>query len=139
MNAPLSTRMRPRSLEQVRGQSHLLETGGILSQLHRTTAPTSLVLWGPPGCGKTSLARLIASQYESTLFELSAVFDGVKRLREVIELGNAADGTACLFVDEIHRWSKTQQDALLPHLERGRMQLIGATTEPPRRLSLIHI
>ena len=129
---PLAARLRPSQLDHYAGQKHLLGPGRPLRKLidsgHMTT---SLLLWGPPGCGKTTLAYLIAQHLGLTVEILSAVESGVKDLRAVAEQARQrADGTL-LFIDEIHRFSKTQQDALLPHVESGLLQLIGASTESP--------
>src|SRR5438093_760177 len=132
---PLAERMRPRTLDELVGQSHLVGPGRILSNLAPGRALPSLILWGPPGSGKTTLARLLGDTLQAELVGLSAVDAGVKEVREAI--AKAADrrdqfgARTLLFIDEIHRFSKTQQDALLPHVEAGTVTLIGATTENP--------
>ncbi len=124
---PLAERMRPHSLEEVVGQEHLFGAGKPLSAF--ATNPPSLIFWGPPGVGKTTLAKLLAG--ERPFFQISAVLDGVGELRKVIESLQHESRRAVLFVDEIHRWNKAQQDSLLPYLENGTFTLIGATTENP--------
>jgi putative ATPase len=133
--APLAARLRPRSLDEVVGQEELLGPGRSLRTLIEADRLSSLVLWGPPGTGKTTIARLIAGATEKAFEPLSAVSAGVKDVREVAErararLGEQGQGTI-LFLDEVHRFSRTQQDALLPHVEEGLFVLIGATTENP--------
>ena len=133
---PLAERMRPRDLGELVGQSHLLGPGRILSDLATgTRAIPSLILWGPPGSGKTTLARLLGATLRAELVALSAVDAGVKDVREAVakaaERRNHHGSRTLLFIDEIHRFSKTQQDALLPHVEAGTVTLIGATTENP--------
>ncbi|MDB4957571.1 MAG: ATPase central domain protein [Myxococcales bacterium] len=132
---PLAERMRPRTLEELVGQAHLLAPGRILSNLGPGRAIPSLILWGPPGSGKTTLARLLGEILKAELVGLSAVEAGVKEVREAIaKAGERRDqfgARTLLFIDEIHRFSKTQQDALLPHVEAGTVTLIGATTENP--------
>src|SRR4051812_30417324 len=132
---PLAERMRPRSLEELVGQVHLVGPGSILSNLGPGRAIPSLILWGPPGSGKTTLARLLGETLKAELTALSAVEAGVKDVREAIaKAGERRDqfgARTLLFIDEIHRFSKTQQDALLPHVEAGTVTLIGATTENP--------
>jgi putative ATPase len=131
--APLAYRMRPRSLDDFRGQTHLLAPGKPLREAIRRGNVGSMVLWGPPGCGKTTLALLIAQHTEKHFETFSAVTEGVPRVREIIrEAANRLEtegrGTI-LFCDEIHRFNKAQQDAFLPHVEEGVITLIGATTE----------
>ncbi len=164
---PLAERMRPQTLDEVIGQTHLLDDGEILRQIVRNKEPVSLILWGPPGSGKTTLARIIARETEAEFIELSAVTSGKKDVEKVIEIARANwagdsafrssamqgsgekrstyDARASqqltmqsaepkrtvLFVDEIHRFNKAQQDAFLPHVESGLITLIGATTENP--------
>ncbi|HEV3108858.1 MAG TPA: replication-associated recombination protein A [Candidatus Binataceae bacterium] len=132
---PLAERMRPRALDELVGQEHLLGPGKLLTQMAASHTLHSILLWGPPGSGKTTLARLVADQSGAVFKSISAVLSGVADLREVIELARrqlAADGQrTVLFVDEIHRWNRAQQDAFLPHVESGLLTLIGATTENP--------
>ena len=131
---PLAERMRPKTLSEVIGQGHLLQDGKILTQIVRGKEPVSLILWGPPGSGKTTLARIIASEVEAEFIELSAVTSGKKDVEKVIEHARQnwnLQIRTVLFVDEIHRFNKAQQDAFLPHVESGLITLIGATTENP--------
>ncbi|GAA0317523.1 replication-associated recombination protein A [Actinoallomurus spadix] len=134
-NAPLAVRMRPRGLDEVVGQEHLLGPGTPLRQLVERDVPMSLVLWGPPGTGKTTLAYVVSQATERRFVEISAVTDGVKQVRAAIdvakrELGMGGRQTV-LFVDEVHRFNKAQQDALLPAVENRWVSFIGATTENP--------
>lgn len=131
---PLAERMRPRTLDEVVGHTRWFGPGTPLRRSldQRRLAP--LILWGPPGCGKTTLAKALARHVGATLHVLSAVHDGVKALRELLELADRpllAAHPPVVLVDEIHRWNKAQQDALLPHLEAGTLVLLGATTENP--------
>jgi putative ATPase len=127
---PLAERMRPQTLADIAGQEHLTGKGSILqSGLERGIIP-SMILWGPPGVGKTTLAGVIASQMQRPFYTLSAISSGVKEIREIIEQAKEQTGTV-LFIDEIHRFNKGQQDALLGAVERGTITLIGATTENP--------
>lgn len=131
---PLAEQMRPLSLDEVIGQSHLLGDGEILRQIVKNKQPFSLILWGPPGSGKTTLARIIAKDVEADFIEISAVTAGIADVKQVIKHAseNRRLGTrTVLFVDEIHRFNKAQQDAFLPHVESGLITLIGATTENP--------
>jgi putative ATPase len=126
--------MRPNKLDEVIGQTHLLDDGEILRQIVRKKEPVSLILWGPPGSGKTTLARIIANEVNAEFIELSAVTSGKKDVERVIEHAHQnwnLQLRTILFVDEIHRFNKAQQDAFLPHVESGLITLIGATTENP--------
>ncbi len=131
---PLADRLRPVKLGDVVGQDHLLGPEGAIGRMLASNALTSLIFWGPPGCGKTTIARLLADQLEGHFEPLSAVFSGVAELKKVFEAARArrADGQrTILFVDEIHRFNRAQQDAFLPVVEDGTITLIGATTENP--------
>lgn len=131
---PLAERMRPTTLGEVIGQSHLLGDGEILRQIVKNKEPVSLILWGPPGSGKTTLARIIANEVKAEFIEISAVTSGKKDVTTIIEHARQnwnLQLRTILFVDEIHRFNKAQQDAFLPHVESGLITLIGATTENP--------
>jgi putative ATPase len=131
---PLAERMRPQTLDEVIGQTHLLGDNEILKQIVKNREPVSLILWGPPGSGKTTLARVIAKEVDAEFIELSAVTSGKKDVEKVIEHARQNWNLklrTILFVDEIHRFNKAQQDAFLPHVESGLITLIGATTENP--------
>src|ERR1700721_340554 len=132
--APLAERMRPRSLEEYSGQEHLLGPGKPLRvQIERDNSG-SMILWGPPGVGKTTLAKIIAQTTKASFIEFSAVMSGIKEIKQVMaKAAEAAElnSRTILFVDEIHRFNKAQQDAFLPYVERGTIRLIGATTENP--------
>ncbi|MDH4191861.1 MAG: replication-associated recombination protein A [Betaproteobacteria bacterium] len=133
--APLAEALRPRTLDEVLGQRHLLGPGKPLRVAFESRRPHSMILWGPPGVGKTTLARLMAHAFDAEFIALSAVFSGVKDIREAVqaaetELARTGRHTI-LFVDEVHRFNKAQQDAFLPYVERGLVTFIGATTENP--------
>jgi putative ATPase len=132
--APLAERLRPRTLDDIVGQSHLLGSGKPLRLAFESGKPHSMILWGPPGVGKTTLARLSARAFNAEFVALSAVLSGVKDIREAVEKArmNQARGRATIvFVDEVHRFNKAQQDAFLPYVESGLFTFIGATTENP--------
>src|SRR5665213_972424 len=132
---PLADRMRPRSLDEFVGQEHLLAAGKPLRAAIQAGQLHSMILWGPPGTGKTTLARLIAQRSDAQFIALSAVMAGVKDIRAAVEAARsarAASGKATvLFLDEVHRFNKAQQDTFLPFLEDGTLTFIGATTENP--------
>ena len=127
---PLAERMRPKTLEEFIGQEHLVGPGKVLEQMVRNKRAHSMLFWGPPGVGKTTLAQIIAHALDLPFFTLSAIDSGVKEVRAVIEKARVA-GHALLFIDEIHRFNKAQQDSLLGAVEKGIITLIGATTENP--------
>jgi putative ATPase len=133
-NAPLAARMRPRNLAEYAGQEHLLAPGKPLRVQIERDDPASMIFWGPPGVGKTSLAKIIAETTQATFLEFSAVLSGIKEIKQVMAASEQASqmgSRTILFVDEIHRFNKAQQDAFLPYVERGTIRLIGATTENP--------
>ena len=133
--APLADRLRPRTLEEFVGQAHLLGPGKPLRLAFEAGKPHSMILWGPPGVGKTTLARLMARAFDAEFIAISAVLSGVKDIRDAVtraELALQQSGRrTIMFVDEVHRFNKAQQDAFLPHVERGLLTFIGATTENP--------
>ena len=132
---PLAERLRPTSLDEVIGQQHLLGPGKPLRVAFESGQPHSMILWGPPGVGKTTLARLMAQGFQAEFIALSAVLSGVKDIREAVERAQVLQANSgrktILFVDEVHRFNKSQQDAFLPHVESGLFTFIGATTENP--------
>ncbi|GHC19119.1 MAG: AAA family ATPase [Rhodobacterales bacterium 65-51] len=131
---PLADRLRPRSLDEVIGQGHVLGPDGPLGAMLAAGSLSSLILWGPPGVGKTTIARLLADQTNLAFVQISAIFTGVPELRKVFEQAKIRRGNGqvtLLFVDEIHRFNKAQQDGFLPHMEDGTILLVGATTENP--------
>src|SRR5689334_8667500 len=134
LSQPLAQRMRPRSLDEVVGQEHLLAPGKPLRVQIERDDPGSIIFWGPPGVGKTTLAQIIARVTKAEFLEFSAVLSGIKEIKQVMADAEKAKqfGTRTIvFVDEIHRFNKAQQDAFLPHVEKGNIRLIGATTENP--------
>lgn len=131
---PLAARLRPRNLEEFAGQKHLLGEGKVLRRLIESDKISSMIFWGPPGVGKTTLARIIANRTKARFIDFSAVTSGIKEIKEVMEQaekGRRFGEKTILFVDEIHRFNKAQQDAFLPYVEKGSIILIGATTENP--------
>src|SRR5512145_217958 len=133
--APLADALRPQSLDEVVGQQHLLGPGKPLRLAFESGKPHSMILWGPPGSGKTTIARLMAKAFDAEFVALSAVFSGVKDIRAAMEAAEQVLGRTgrhtILFVDEVHRFNKGQQDAFLPYVERGLITFVGATTENP--------
>lgn len=133
-NQPLAERLRPKTLDEMIGQQHLVGKDGLIRQLLKSKQLTSLIFWGPPGTGKTTLARIIAQESGANYAEISAVTTGLADVRKIIAEAQTkfeAGQQTILFVDEIHRFNKAQQDAFLPHVEKGTIILIGATTENP--------
>jgi putative ATPase len=133
--APLAERLRPKSIDEVVGQEHLLGAGKPLRLAFESRKPHSMILWGPPGSGKTTLARLMAKAFDAEFVALSAVFSGVKDIRDAVQAAQArleqSRRHTILFVDEVHRFNKAQQDAFLPYVEQGLVTFVGATTENP--------
>src|SRR5712692_10314742 len=132
---PLAARMRPRTLDEILGQEHILAPGRVLRRSIEEDHIPSMILWGPPGSGKTTLAEVIARQTQARFVRLSAVSAGVADLRKVVEeaqkLGQFSKQRTIMFIDEIHRFNKAQQDAVLPYVERGFLFNVAATTENP--------
>ncbi|MCF8075006.1 MAG: AAA family ATPase, partial [Desulfotignum sp.] len=132
---PLADRMRPRSLSELKGQDHLMAPGSLLARSIQDDRVFSMILWGPPGCGKTTLANIIAHETRCEFVRISAVLSGVKDVRQIIDTAREKRALfkkrTLLFVDEIHRFNKAQQDAFLHHVETGLITLVGATTENP--------
>ena len=136
MNEPLAERIRPKTLEDYISQRHLIGKNGVLTRIINQGILPSIIFWGPPGIGKTTLANIIASTSKRPFYQLSAISSGVKDVRDIIERAKKGNGlfttqNPILFIDEIHRFSKSQQDSLLGAVEKGWVTLIGATTENP--------
>src|SRR5687767_13545086 len=135
VHVPLAERLRPAVVEEVVGQRHLLGEGKPLNVALRAGRPHSMILWGPPGVGKTTLARLMARAFNAEFIAISAVLAGVRDIRDAVQLAELTlqqnGRQTILFVDEVHRFNKAQQDAFLPYVERGLLTFIGATTENP--------
>ena len=135
LNKPLAFRMSPKTLEDYVGQEHILGKDKILYRTIKADRLSSIILWGPPGCGKTSLARVISNTTKCKFLKINAVTSGISDIKNAVETAQNAllnpSGKCILFIDEIHRFNKLQQDALLPYVENGTIILIGATTENP--------
>ena len=131
LSKPLAELLRPLNFDQYIGQEHLIGKDGVLQKSLDSGTIPSMILWGPPGVGKTTLAFILAQNLEIPFYSLSAINAGVKTVREVIDRANASGRKSILFLDEIHRFSKSQQDSLLGAVEKGTITLIGATTENP--------
>jgi putative ATPase len=134
MITPLAEQLRPKSMSDIVGQDHLVGHEGLISRTIKSGTPLSILLWGPPGVGKTSIAKLYARAFSLPFKSISAVFSGTAEIKKVVKAGEDTplfNSTTVLFVDEIHRFNKAQQDAFLPYLERGQIILVGATTENP--------
>lgn len=134
MNAPLAEQLRPVNLSEVVGQDHLVGPAGFITKIVQSKKPLSMILWGPPGCGKTSIARLYAKAFSLNFKNMSAIFSGIADIKKIIQDMNDAPlfgKQIVLFVDEIHRFNKAQQDAFLPFVENGTIILVGATAENP--------
>ena len=133
-NEPLAARMRPRTLDEYVGQQHLVGEGKVLRKLIEQDRISSMIFWGPPGVGKTTLAQIIAGSTDAQFITFSAVTSGIKQIKEVMQQADrmtSLGAKTIVFIDEIHRFNKAQQDAFLPFVEKGSIILIGATTENP--------